>query len=599
MNFSRFLKIMHGGLLFDTSAILFTNALYIFLFLIPFPFTHQSGFQKVLKYLFLITNSIALSANIADTFYFDFTTKRTAADVFMYMGEGNGFDLLKSFLISYWYGFLIGIVFILLLIFISNKLKSVKPKKLHFWTYFFSGLVILGLSGFLSVIGMRGSFVIKTFPITLGDAGNYTTKSMDMALVLNTPFSIYKTLEKRSLKKKSYFSDQELRQIINPIHPPDSEEAFDYKNVVIIVLESFSNEYIGCLNPETSPENSYTPFLDSLISAGKIFPRAFATGRQSVSALPAITAGIPFVKQAYVSSAYATNRVTSLGSELEKKGYHNSFFHGAENGSLGIDAFMTLAGYPNTYGKQEYNNDNDYDGTWGIWDEDFMQFFAHKLTTFPEPFHSVFFSLSSHNPYDIPEKYDKKFKHIKSDKHKTYAYTDFALKRFFQTINSKPWFKNSLFVVTADHSKPSRTARYANNIGLYNIPLLFYSPADSSLAGNDSTIVQQLDVMPTILNYLNYDQVFFSLGTDILKPDNEKGAITYLTNSWQYIKGNYLVEMQADTLFSLYNFSENISLSKNLIDSQRNKAEQMSRYLKAFIQEHNKRMIENSMVEDE
>src|SRR5690606_14279042 len=137
---------------------------------------------------------------------------------------------------------------------------------------------------------------------------------------------------------------------------------------------------------------------------------------------------------------------------LGEKGYETAFFHGAPNGSMGFSAYMQLAGIKNYYGKNEYNNDDDFDGIWGIWDEPFMQFMAKKLDTFKQPFFSSFFSLSSHHPFKVPEHYAGKFPKGQLPLHEPIGYVDNALRQFFNTASKSEWYKNTLFVIVADHA---------------------------------------------------------------------------------------------------------------------------------------------------
>lgn len=593
MSWARFGNILHGGLLFDVSALMFVNALYILLFLLPFPFTHKKIYRTVLKYLFIITNAVALSANMADVFYFDFTLKRSTFDVFMFAGETNILQLLPEFLTDFWYGFLIGIILITILIFVYNKIPYCKSTVPHLPAYIISGTLIFVLSGYLSVIGMRGSFVNKTFPITIGDAGKYTDKPLDMALVLNTPFSIIKTAEKLSLQEKHYFSEDELKNIYTTQRNFESDNDFRSLNVVIIIMESFSREYLSFFNPELPAEESYTPFLDSLAEHSLCFPRAFANGRQSVSALPAICAGIPYAKQTFVSSPYASNEFTGLGQILSEKNYHTSFFHGANNGSLGLDAFMKRAGYKHYFGKDEYGNNADYDGSWGIRDEAFFRFFADKLNRFPKPFHSVIFSLSSHHPYSLPEHYADSFPNLQSPKLRAYRYSDNALRMFFNLASQSDWYDNTLFVITADHGAQSKNPRYANPVGAYAVPIIFFSPSALDLKGTDSTVVQHLDIMPSVLAYLNYEKPFFAFGKNMFNSRHTFGAFINSNEIWQHIRDDCVIQMQNDSLIGRFNYENDFKLEKQI--QSNDTLSVAEKQLKAFIQTHNYRMIHNEL----
>ncbi len=596
MTFNRFMLIVQGGLRFDLSAIMFINALYIVLFMLPFSFTNSKSFKKILSFIFLVTNAIAIAVNTGDIFYYDFTLKRSTADVFMLMGESNIGTLFISFIKNYWYGFLILFSCIYLMYILYRRLFLKQFKVYNKYIFTSVGIICLLLVSALAIVGMRSSFVNKTFPITLGDAGQYTTKVQDMALVLNTPFTLIKTIETQALEEKNYFDEKEVNEILNPIHTPDKNNKFKARNVVIIVLESFSREVISALNPNLKSTDTYTPFLDSLIHKSLSFPNAFANGRQSISALPAITSSIPYAKQSFVASPYASNKLCSLGKMLTKKGYHTSFFHGAQNGSLGLGAFMNYVDYSYYYGMNEYGKRADYDGSWGIFDDKFFNFFADEINKFKQPFHTVLFSLSSHNPYVIPDEFADKFKNVESDRKKTYLYADYSLQKLFHKISKYEWFDSTLFVITADHSVRSENKLYNTNVNSYAIPIIFYCPSDSGLTGFNNKVIQHLDVMPSILDYLQYDEPYFSFGTSCFDTITQSGAFINHLNTWQYISGEYILIYHSDNQFALYNYKNDVFLKNNLSENKTDITKKMKKHIKAFIQQHNNRMLSNSLT---
>lgn len=189
-----------------------------------------------------------------------------------------------------------------------------------------------------------------------------------------------------------------------------------------------------------------------------IFKNGFANGKLSMDALPSIVAGIPsLMTNSYISATYGTNTIQAYPSMLKGKSYHTSFFHGAFNGSQNFDKFAFIAGFDQYFGKNEYPHQGAEDGYWGIFDEEFMQFFCKKQTDFNQPFFSVLFSVSSHNPYPVPEKYRGKFPLGTAKIHESIGYADFALKQYFATAKKQDWFKNTLLVLTADHTSSEGT----------------------------------------------------------------------------------------------------------------------------------------------
>jgi len=244
----------------------------------------------------------------------------------------------------------------------------------------------------------------------------------------------------------------------------------------------------------------------------------------------------------------------------------------------------------------EYGNDADFDGSWGIWDEEFMQFMAHKINDFQQPFVATFFSVSSHHPFKIPERYVGKFKKGTLDFHIPIQYSDMALRKFFATASKEPWFKNTLFVLTADHSNHAWHPEYKTSIGDFSVPILFYHPGGTDLKGMDSTVVQQMDIMPTVMHYLHYDGPYVSFGVNALDSTGNHFAVNYNNSTYQIIQGNYVLQFLQEKVIAMYDYVHDPLLNNNLLGKMPEKEKKMEQLLKAFIQQYNSRMIHNKLT---
>ncbi len=601
MTLPRFMTILFGGLKFDISGIMFINVLYAFLYLLPIPHRTKKPYQKALKYLFLISNSIALAANVGDIFYFDFILKRSTADVFMFAGEGNILKLFSIFFVDYFMGVVFWVILVILLVFGYNRIKPNHVEGKKPVSFYVSGVAWLLITIYFSIIGMRGGFTGTTRPISLGNAGVFTEKPLEMAIVLNTPFCIIRTLDKQPLQEKHYFTEEELDNVYTPVHTyqPDSTKEFKPMNVVVLIMESFAKEYIGAYNRHLDNDTykGYTPFLDSLIGESKCFQYSFANGRMSIEAMPSVISGIPSILNPYVTSVYASNRINGLAGLLKQKGYTTAFFHGAPNGSMGFDSFAKLSGHEKYFGMTEYGNSNDFNGSWGIWDEEFFQFMADKLNELEKPFQATLFSLSSHHPFNVPERYENSFDKGTLEIHAPIQYSDMSLRKFFEKISKAPWFKNTLFVITADHSNHAWHDEYKTSIGNFSIPILFYQPNDKNLRGMDSTFVaQQTDIMPTILNYLNYDRDYIAFGNNLLDDKTPKFAFNYSNNTHQFIRDEYVLHFRDDKEVGFYNYRKDPLLQNNIVGQMPELEKSMLRQLKGIIQQYNSRMIKDNLT---
>lgn len=599
LTFSRLTRMFQGGLAFDTTAILYGNALYIVLALFPLHWKENRKYQKVLQWLFVVVNILMVIINFVDTAYFPYTGRRTTMSVFAeFSHETNLAGIFGIELLHHWY------LVILTALMGYGLYKLYRPAQTRLCgslpTYYISGILILILSIPLCVGGMRGGLKRDIRPITISNANQYVDRPIETGIVLNTPFSLMRTLGKKPFITPDYFSKAEEKEMISlytPIHMPTDSVPFKKKNVVVMVLESFGKEYFGSLNKELEggTYKGYTPFLDSLITKSLTFKYSFANGRKSIDGLPSVLSGIPRFVEPFFLTPASLNELTSVGGELKKKGYYTAFFHGATHGSMGFEAYTRTVGYPNYFGREDFNDDTYFDGHWGIWDEPFLQYFANKMNTFKQPFATGIFTLSSHHPFRIPEEYKDVYAEGKLPIYKCIRYSDHALKRFFETASKMPWYKNTIFVLTADHTNQPEHKEYFTDAGRYEVPIIFFTP-DGDLSGQRDAIAQQIDIMPTILGYLGYDKPYISFGCDLLHtPADKTFAVNYNNGIYQYFKGDYMMQFDGEKVTAMYAFKTDRMLEHNLVGKVPQQ-KQMELELKSIIQQYMERMNGNQMV---
>jgi hypothetical protein len=584
-----------GGLVFDTVAILYLNLFYIVLATLPLPFRYKKWYEIILSALFVLTNSVGLAANLTDVFYYPFTLTRTTASVFrQFSNESNMVTLFSKFLVDYWYGTLIFIVLVAALVYFTKKTtpKGTVPRFGFF--YYTYALVLMVLTFTLFIGGVRGGYKHSTRPITLSNAGQYVREPAEVSIVLNTPFCILKTVGIKTFSKVEFFTQEKADSLFPVIHYPAQKEEMNKKNIVIIVLESFGKEFIGFFNEEPGKQyKSYTPFIDSLCAKSLTFRYSFANGRKSIDFMPSVLVSIPSVIEPYVLTECFNNTTRSLPYLLDKEGYHSSFFHGAPNGSMGYLAFSNLIGIQQYFGMDEYDNKNDFDGYWAIWDEEFFQYFAGKLSTFPQPFISSIFSATSHHPFVLPEKYAGKFPEGPHPINRCIGYTDMAVRRFFESASRQPWFSNTIFVITADHcqSQPQQDV-YLSSTGSFEVPVIFYTP-DGSIEGRDPRLVQQIDIMPVILGQLKYNKPYFAFGNDVIHEKGNNCVVNYINGTYQLFYGDHVLIADDKETKGIYNFKTDRLLKNNLMGKQDAVDDTLKLKMKAFIQQYNNRMLEN------
>jgi phosphoglycerol transferase MdoB-like AlkP superfamily enzyme len=596
--FSQLLKILRGGLLFDISATVYINLIFIFFHIIPFEIRYNKIYQGILKYFFLITNGIAIAINGADFVYYRFVLKRATSDIFQtFEHENNMVKLFFKFQIDYWPVVLFTILLIFLLVLLYNRVSAVKPVAKNRILYYSINVLMAPLIAGLVVIGARGGYKHSTRPISISNAAKYVDNPRDVAIVLNTPFSLIRTINKKVLVKYEFFNAGRLSEIYDPHYVPKVSGPFRNENIVIIILESFAREYIGALNKDLDNGNykGYSPFLDSLISKSLTFDVSIANGKKSIEAMPSIFASVPSLETPYTISHYANNTINGLPGLLKSKGYYSAFFHGAPNGSMGFDSFSRMAGFDDYFGLDQYTDEKDFDGMWGVWDEPFLKFFANKLGTFREPFIASVFTISSHHPFKVPEKYKDMFPKGPAPILEVIGYTDNALRKFFRQAGTQPWFRNTLFIITADHTNESVRKEFQNNMGFYCIPIIFYKP-DSDMQGIKHRIAQQIDIMPSVLSYLNFDREYIAFGNNLFDESSESFAFNTSGSTYQLFMQDHMLEMVENKPVGFYNFKTDRFLDNNNIGRVTVLQGAMEEKLKAIIQTYNSRLIDNDMV---
>lgn len=592
--------VWHGGLLFDTSAILYTNALYVVLMLFPWHAKETTTFHRICKWLFVIVNGATFAINLMDSVYFQYTMRRTTTTVFdEFSRESNLGSIIGKEFLSHWYLVLL-FALVMAVLWKLYAMPYLNTKRLNWWRYSIACLLSLLLFTPFCIAGMRGGFTTAVRPITISNANQYTKHPADAALVLNTPFSLIRTIGTNVFVVPNYFDSQEkMESIYSPIHIPADTLQMSKKNVVVLIVESFGREYIGALNRslENGKYKGYTPCVDSLIAHSTTFRYSYCNGRKSIDGMPSILSSIPMFVEPFILTPSSMNDFTGLAGILEQEGYQTAFFHGAQNGSMGFQAFAQKTGFQHYYGRTEYEDargTNDFDGTWAIWDEPFLQYYAEEMSHMQQPFMTAVFTASSHHPFVIPEKYQQQFPEEGLEIHKCIRYTDMAIGRFFETASRQPWFENTIFVLTSDHTNMSDHAAYQTDLGGFCSPIIIYDPSRPTGVIQDK-VAQQIDILPTILGMLGYTKSYFGFGIDVLNTPTEKTwAVNYLNGIYQYVKYGYVLQFDGTNTKAVYSLDDR--LMKNNLKGKVEIQPQMELELKAIIQQYMERMTQNRLM---
>ena len=590
-----FFYLCYIGLTFDTSAILYSNVLFILISLIPFKNYSSESFQKKMMILYFTTNLITYSTNFFDFIYYRFSQSRLTTRVFDILeNETNKMSLAGSFIYNYWHVFIFFFIMVFLWITLYRKINLKKYTPKYSFKFISFSTITSFMIIFLCVVGMRGGLGNATRPINMVDAHRFVKKGIHADFVLNSPFCFIRTFNKNHFNKKYFMKESEVDKLLNPVRKVN-DSIYSKPNVMILVMESFGREYIGAFNKSRKIENyvSYTPFLDSLSNHSLIFTNAFANGRQSIEALPSILASVPSFKVPFTSSPYSNQEIQSLVSVFKDKGYSTSFFHGAPNGSMGFLGLSNILGFDNYYGKNEFNDNSLYDGYWGIWDEPFLNYVKNETDKLVEPFFSTFFSLSSHEPFYVPEKYKGVFPMGDVQMHQVIGYSDNALKLFFDSAKNEPWFENTLFIITADHTNQFWYPFYSSPINRFAIPILFYHP-NGSFKGVNDELTHQMDIFPSVIDLVGYDKPINSWGRSLFSNSGKPFSIHFSGTVYHFITDKYILVFDGDSVIGVYD-KEDQWLSNNLKENSNINFSKEEKFLKAFMQDYMNRIIEKKL----
>ena len=596
---SHLLEMLAGGLRFDLTALLYLNSLYLLFVLLPLPSTirNHHNYISTAKWAFWVPNILGFIVNCMDIVYVRFTDRRTTCTVFTeFQNDGNLVSIIWQSMWQYWYVTLFGIALLTLLILCTRKQWLVAtPHKT--WVYYTAEIVLMLATIYFIVIGIRGGFGKYTRPITISNAMQYTNTPQETAILLNTPFSLMKSLENTMYIHPHYFNDEEIEELFSPIHTDEIEEngRLGQVNVVVLILESFSKEYIGFYNQHIDGYNGFTPFLDSLLAQSVTYTHSFASGRKSIDAMPSVLSSIPMLIEPYIVTPYSTNAVSSLAACLKEEGYATAFFHGAPNGSMGFQAYARSAGFEQYLGMDEYDGIEAFDGTWAIWDEEFLQYYARSMNQMKQPFMTAIFTASSHHPFRVPKQYEGVFPRGTQPIHQCVGYTDYSLREFFAYAKQQDWYENTLFVLTADHTNQVSLPEYATAKGIFEVPIAFYSPRWNQGNLQIQGAVSQTDIMPSVLAYLGYSKPFFAFGEDILTQEKKHPyAVCYNHPVYQLLSDSLLLQFDGKEVCAVYNHQNDPMLQYNI--AEQTNTQEMETFLRAYIQQYIYRLTTNQLT---
>jgi hypothetical protein len=583
------------GLRFDVAALLWLNLLLVLLSLLV-PVGARRG-QQWLRGLLVLLNLPGILLNIIDWEYFKFIGRRLSNE-----WHTIGHDIARQagqIGLHYWYLALplAGLAYALWrLCPMPTRPELAAPAGRWHWAQrgvefmLTVGLVVLGLRGGWQLKPLRTGTAFELQPAVLGH------------LALNSTFTVLKSFDEVPIERVAYFPNAAvLRPLLDTSRAPIRLAPAAPLNVVILLLESFASEYTGV---ENGGAGGFTPFFDSLavVPQARLLRDNYANGRRSIEALPAVLSGLPsLMDEPFITSSFQTAEVHGLGEILGRHGYSTAMYHAGANGTMGFDMFSGIAGMQHYYGLNEYPGgmgSPNYDGHWGIFDEPYLQYFNRQLSATKAPFLATLFTLSAHDPFTLPKQYQGKLPTGTQPIHPTIAYTDLALRRFFAAARKQPWYANTLFVLTADHTSQTEQPTYQNLLGNHKTPLLLFAPGRALPLVVPHRITQQADVPATVLDVLGLPQEqrwLLPFGSSVFDAVSQGRALFRDGDSYFLVHRDFVTELTNKNEVRLYPYALHFMPTEPVANPDPQLVQRYGNELRACVQFYVNGLIDNRL----
>ncbi len=603
----RILQLSCHGFRFDLSVWALFNSLFIVLRFLPFNFVEGEKYQRITSWIYFLSNTLMLLPAVANIPFFQYNGCHLRWNSLVTIwSDSNIHGIILSFAKDYWWAFLMAVLLIALIALAAFIIK-VKPSRSSLTTkrkrYLLksTNFIFACLVSFICIRGHIGS----ERPLSIADGVWGTNKASEVNIVLNTPFCIVHSINKDgSIEPVDIFSGQELSKIRTSIHTPKDSTLSTKKNIVVITIESGSSIWVKSLSPIGNDiEHALMPFLDSIAQESVVFPHAFTTGIRSIEGITGIFGGVPtFGDMILMTSPYFTNSFDAPASLLKNYGYSNKFYFGGNHSSFNIDQTLKTFGFDEIITRNEYGNDRDFDGEWGIWDHKMGEYAAEDLSKLREPFIAGWFTLNPHGPFSVPNDWKSEGYKSSDDMMKTVEYEDRALCHFFEEAKKQPWYKNTIFIIIGDHGcRDLKNTIYDSSFILPHITLMIFTP-DGSLQPTriDDKCVSQLDIPATILSLTHYNRPYISLGQNILSSAHPGYALMYIHGEYQVCGNKYTVRLSPDfrQAESVFDTTVDYSMKKPLKVYDRKEVKKMIEWAGAFMQDYTNRLIGNKLSVD-
>ena len=575
------------------SVVTFTSPFILLMFL-PFSFTQTKGYQKIIGYGWYSVLLIIVYVIVADMVYFQFVHRHLSNEILVI---GNDVHIVLDMMKEYFYLLVLFVVYAIGLFFIFRKIINIPfSQKSSSMIREITTLLLVCVVVFFTI---RGKLIDKPFGISNAFVVN---KIASGNLALNGFYTLYRTItEKKKIPTfyeakdaltttKKMLSSNRFRFIDEkyPLMRTNITNDLQTKrlNVVIILLESWSAEFV-----DSFAHNNFgvTPYFDEIANKGLLFENFYSNGQRSIEAITSVFTGIPVLKGFnYIGDGLELSNLSYLGTLAKENGYSTLAMQSSSRSSYRVDSIAKIAGFDTYYGAEDIpdtgEEDKDKKPKFGTWDGNMFRFLHKQISLQKEPFLAFTFTATTHSPFVSPGAKWEKFPHNTNNNFgflNTLKYADEQLGEFMQACEKEPWFENTIFIFTADHTKgatkeENNSLLTKNPLENMHIPLVIYAPHIFK-PQKIQTIGSHASIIPTLMDLLHWEGDFTALANSLFDTSAEEFAICaqgqimglintkgYIAHSLTNILENTGGEEMEKELLSIYQSASQL-LSQNKI----------------------------------
>jgi phosphoglycerol transferase MdoB-like AlkP superfamily enzyme len=590
--------MLNRGSLFDTSV----NS---YILIIPFVFLFHGYFippaRKWLNYIAIFTICtfyiFAIAIYSTDIPFFAYFNSRLTNSILNWT-EDLGLMIKSRFSAITYYPYIA--LFILLSVgfcrwvkILANKTiltKAVTENKIY------TKIILFIVFGFLLFNGIRGNLNYKVFPLRIADSF-FLQYSFPNQLGLNPLFTFFDSYKD---KKPRLISDKEAIQntqkFLNVKQKYESPIARDISfdsvstklNVVIFIVESLSAFQLK----RYGNKGNFTPFLDSLANVSATFDNVYTAGMHTYNGVFSTLFSIPSILNAkpFASPLVNGQKLSGISNVLHKYGYKTVFFCSGDKNFDNMGSFLSNNDFDKIYSQDDYPKELEFT-EWGIHDNDMFRYAIPQLNNVSkkESFMAVLLTISTHESLTLPKQTE--FKPSVNDAYsRQFEYLDWSFNNFFKESSKQDWFKNTIFVIVADHGQ-NFDPTYDVPLTYFHTPMIFYSPVLIKPA-QYYDVGLQIDLFPTLMGYLRLPYVNNTFGIDLTR---EKRPYSFFSSDDKLgcLNQEYFMVMRKDNNESLYKYrTKDVN---NFLIENKNLADSMKVYTYSMIQTANW-MIEHKML---